>query len=160
MELQPGESLLHFAGKQFLAMFVGYVVLTAVVGLPSLMIRGRLTELLLVLYIVSVVMLFTTPVTVFVLFLPHRIGRFLYARDSERSRFKAVWYSLASLAFPPAMAFGTYWTLTGDLTASLICLSSACVFAPAFPVLLIMMSRKMTEEMRYKEEWASLEIDS
>jgi hypothetical protein len=160
MELQPGESLLHFAGKQFLTMFAGYAVLTAVVGLPLLTIRGRLAELFVTLYIVSIVMIFSAVVTVFVLVLPHRIGRSLYGRDSERSRFKATWYGLASLAFPPAMAFGYYWTLTGDLAASLTSLSFACVFAPAFPVLLIMMSRKMTEEMRYKEEWASLEIDS
>ncbi len=159
-ELQPSESLPHFAAKQLLAMFVGYVVMTVVVGLPSLIVRGRQAELPVVLHIVSVVMLFTTAVTVLALYLPHRIGRLLYGSDSERSLRKAAWYGLTSLAIFPAMAFGTYWALTGDLASSLVHLRLGCLFAPVAPVVLVMISRQMTEEMRYKEEWASLEIDS
>ena len=159
-DLQPGESLLHFAGKQLLVMFVAYVVMTVIVAIPSLIVRGRQAELPVVLHIVSVAMLFTTAVTVLFLFLPHRIGRYLYGSDSERSMRKAAWYGLASLAFLPAMAFGTYWAATGDLAASLAHLRFACLFAPAAPVVLVMIARRMFEEIRYKEEWASLELGS
>jgi hypothetical protein len=159
-ELQPGESLRHFAGRQFPAMFLAYAVLTTIVALPALIIRGRLAELPVVLYIVSVVMLFTAAVQVLIVFFPHRIGRLLYGIESDRSLPKAALYGLASLAVFPAMAFGMYWALTGDLASSLAHLRFACLFAPAAPVLFVMMSQKMSEEMRYKVEWASLEVDS
>jgi ATP-dependent Clp protease ATP-binding subunit ClpC len=160
MDFQPGESLLHLVGKQSLGMLAGYAVLTLLVGLPSLIVRGREAELPVMLRIVSIVTLFSIAATVLFLYLPHRMGRFLYGSGCERSPPKAAWSSVASLAILPALAFGTYWALTGDLASSLAHLRFACLFAPAAPVVLVMMARVAAEETRYKEEWASLKIDS
>jgi len=158
-DLQPGESLLHLAGKYVLTMLAGYAILMPG-GVLSLLIRGRQYEIPVALWSVLVVFVASTLLYVPLLIMPYKIGRVLYGNDAERSWRKAAWYGLASLAFLPAMAFGTYWAGTFDLAASLIHLRFACLFAPAAPVVFFAMARLVFDDMHYKEEWASLEIDS
>ncbi len=158
-DLQPGESLLHLAVKHVLTMLAGYAILMPG-GVLSLVVRGRQYEIPAALWAVLVVFVASTLLYVPLVVMPYKIGRVLYGSDAERSWRKAAWYGLASLAFFPAMAFGTYWPATFDLAASLAQLRFACLFAPAAPVVFFVMARRAFGDMRYKEEWASLEIDS
>jgi ATP-dependent Clp protease ATP-binding subunit ClpC len=159
LDLQPGQSLWHLAGKYVLATLAAFIV---VLPLPvlSMIVRGRQGEIATTIRTLFVFALMFSVLSVPFLVAPYRIGRLLYGADSERSLRRAVWYGLVSLAIFPALAFGTYWALTGDLAASLVHLRFACLFAPAAPVFIFTMARRFVEEIRHKEEWASLEIDS
>ena len=79
-------------------------------------------------------------------------------RSGRRCGKRLVETLLKSLPILPVVAFLTYWALVWDLTPSLVHLRFACYFAPAAPILFVMMARQMTEEKRYREEWAGLEI--
>ena len=93
-------------------------------------------------------------------FVPFDIGRSLYGRQhSKQLHAQGAAFILASLFIFPAVAFFTYWAFTGDLAASLHHLWLGCCFAPVAPVVFAMMSRKLLEERRYEEEWASLPIE-
>lgn len=156
---RPGQSWLHLALKHVLTTFTAYAV--AIAGaLPWMIFRGRHYEIPAALWAVFVVAVVSTLLYVPLALVPYRIGRLLYGNGSERSLRKAASYGLASLAFFPAMAFGAYWGGTFDLPASLAHLRFACLFAPAAPIVLFAMARQAFDDMAYKEEWASLEIDS
>jgi len=157
MQLQPGESLLHLAGKQLLATLALYGVAVAI-ALPVMIARGRPNEVAVMLQAVLVTGVVCSGLWFLVSWVALRMGRALYGDASERSAPTALLCALASLPILPAAAFLSYWVLTGDLTSSLGHLGLACFFAPAAPIVFVMAARRMTEEMRYQEQWARLEI--
>lgn len=154
--LQPGESLLHLAIKQLVAVLLTFGVILPV--LLPLMIAGRLNEVGLMLRVLVVSGLIGYGLGFLASFMPLRMGRALYGAASERSLRVVVLSALLSLLIFPMVAFATYWMLTWDLASSLANLHLAWYSAPAAPIVLLMTARKMTEEMRYQEEWARLEI--
>jgi hypothetical protein len=158
LDLQPGESPLHLALKQILATLVLCAVVL-LVTLPVIVARGRENQVGLTVHVLLAVGVGTIALWLPLNFLPHTLGRALYGSQSERSRWMALFYCLASLPAFPAFAFLTFFTASGDLAASLVHVRFACCFAPAAPVLFALMSKLMVEEERYQEEWASLEIE-
>ncbi len=157
MQLQPGESLWHLAGKQLLAMLMAYGM-AALAVLPVILARGRPYEVGVKLQVVLVTAVVCSGLWFLFSWVPLRIGRALYGDAAERSVSTALLYALASLPILPAAAFLTYWALTWNLSSSLAHLGLACYFAPAAPIVFVMAARQMTEEMRYQEQWAGLEI--
>ena len=95
MGLQPGESLLHLAGKQLLVVLAMYGV-AVLSALPLMIARGRLSEVGVVLRIVLVTSLICTSFTFLFSLIPVRIGRALYGDASERSLPAVAIYALLS----------------------------------------------------------------
>lgn len=156
---EPGESWLHFAGKQFLFFWIPYVLLSPLVALPILL-CGKPAD-----YGVACHALFVTCIATMALMLPiiilsYEMGRSLYGKKPERSLRRAVILGAMCLPSLPLFAFLTYGLLTWDFWASLQHAGFACYFAPLGPAVIVGMSRMQLEERRYEEEWASLEIDS
>jgi hypothetical protein len=157
-ELKPGESLLYLAIRHVLWACAAIAV-TPLVVLPVMWSRGRLDEVGLALHVALVMtIVMWTFGFVFAVF-SERIGRAFYGRESERSMRTTAWYCLASLFVFPTMTLLMYWGLFGDLASSLSGFYSACVVAPAAPVLFLLMARQVADEMRREEEWASLEVE-
>jgi ATP-dependent Clp protease ATP-binding subunit ClpC len=155
---EPGESLLHFAGKYVLfagALFAGTLPLMLLV----LLVRGRLAEIGLAVHVVVVIAIVSTALgSVFALF-ADRMSRALFGKREERSLRKAILYAMASLPVFPATTLLTHLGLFNGLSSSMFYLGLACCFAPAAPVLFLLVARQMADDMQHDEEWACLEID-
>ena len=154
---EPGEPIPYLAGKSFLFMCVMDAAMLLAGVLISLL-RARPSELGMIVHVILVTGVVMAAFSFVFLLLPERIGRALYGEEAERSLSKVVLYCLASLAVFPAMAFVSYLAMSFDLVASLAHLRFACYFAPVAPLVFVMMARQITEEIRYKRQWASLEI--
>ena len=152
----PGEPLLRFAGRTTVFTLVALVVVMLIV-LPAILIRGRQNELVLQGYTLVVIGILTIPFMLAFAVLTDGMYRALYRVG--RSWRLAMAYGLVSLPVFPVMAFLWYWLLTFDLAMSLTHFGFACCFAPLAPVLFAIMARKTAEQMRYYEEWASLELN-
>jgi hypothetical protein len=162
-ELQPSQSAWRVALRYFVATLVLYVggvlmALPALIAMPAMIARGRAYDVGTILWILLVTSLFSMVMGLLLLFLPLGIGRALYGEPSERSLRRATLYCLASLPIFPAMAFLVYWPLTGDLSSSLDHFRLGCYLAPAAPILFLLIARQVTDEVRYQEEWACLDI--
>ncbi|OHB83322.1 MAG: hypothetical protein A2V98_08130 [Planctomycetes bacterium RBG_16_64_12] len=156
--LEPRESLLHLAGKCVFFMF-GALVVTMLLMLPVLWIRGRLHEIGMILHIVLVMGTVMAAFSFVSVLMADRLGRALFGPESERSLRRAVRYSLASLPLFPAMTLLMHWGLLGSFASSFVYLLPACCIAPASPLLFILLAHQGAEEMRHEEEWAELEIE-
>ena len=159
----PHKSVFHLAGKHFLYMGVCYASFILIFLLPVFSAQGRHLEsglaFRLALRMAVVMGGVMATLSFLVAVVPCEIGRSFFGKDSERSTAQGAAFSLASLAVFPAIAFFTYWGLTGHVEESLHHLLLGLCFAPAAPVVFAMMSRKMLEERRYEEEWAGLPIE-
>jgi ATP-dependent Clp protease ATP-binding subunit ClpC len=156
---QSGQPVLHLAATSVLwACLMGVAMLLAGVSISVL--RGRPNDLGMFAHVSVVASVAVATFMFLFLFLSERIGRVLYGHEADRSLSKAVLYCLASLAVLPAFAFLSYLAGSCDFAASLAHLRLACYFAPVTPLILLLMARVMIEEVRYKEHWASLEIES
>jgi hypothetical protein len=155
----PQESASGYAYR-ILSFAVAVCVISIVVFSPVAFFFGREDELRLRLYVVLCMGIFQIPLTSGILMLANGMYRALYGMPSHRSWRMAIVYSLISMAFFPLLAFGNYWSLTGDLATSLVQLRFACYFAPLAPVLFTLMSKQSVKKMRCHEEWASLEIEA
>ncbi len=154
---QSGESVLHLATASVL-----WMCLMAVAGLlaavPVSVLRGKSADFGMLAHVSLVTSVVMAAFTFLFLFLSERIARSLCGEESERSLSKVVLYCLASLTVFPALASVTYLAMSLDLAASLAHLRFACYFAPTTPLIFLLMGRLMIEEIRYKQQWASLEI--
>jgi hypothetical protein len=159
LDPKPGESLWRPAMRLSLFMLAGYAIAMAA-AVPVMIARGRASEVPTALRIVLVVGLVSAALSVAFILLAHGMRRVLYGRESERSLRTAAIYVLAALGFFPSLAFVTYWALTGDLAASLSHLRFACWFAPAAPVVFVLMARQVAIEWNGREEWEELEINA
>ena len=150
---QPGQPVLHLAATSALwACLMAAAMLLAGVSVCAL--RDRPNDIGMFVH-VSLVASATAATFMFLfLFLAERIGRVLYGQGTDRSLSRAALYCLASLAVFPAFAFVSYLAGSGDLAASLAHLRFACCFAPAAPLVFLLMARPLTEEIRYAEQWA------
>jgi len=159
LDYRPGESPWRLAVRLFLSTLCGYAVATAAT-VPIMIARGRASEIPTALRIVLVMALATAALSVAFILLAHALRRVLYGRESDRSLLAAALYLLASLGVFPALAFATYWSLTGDLAASLAHLRFACWFAPVAPVVFVLMARGLAIEWNGREEWEELSLDA
>ena len=160
MDLQPGESMLHLAGKHLLVMFAAYGLATLLL-LSLITSGGRHDHLPMILYVMCL-----SPA------LPRQPSRFCSSfcpiksddrstgPSNERSVPRALVYGAVSLLIFPAFALLTRWALCGNLAPSMIAVPMACCFSPIAPLLVAMTCRTMAQQRRYREEWASLEIEA
>ena len=158
INLQPGESFLHLAGKQ-LMVTLGLCATLFLATVPFMIIRGRQDELRMTLHVLLVVELGAVALSLLLSLLPHTLGRALFGKPSERSLRMTLLYGVASLPVFPAFAFLVNWGASFDISASLVHARFACYFAVAAPFLFAIMSKQMVEDKRYQDEWASLEIE-
>ncbi len=154
---EPGESLLHLAGKHVILAFASFAYMLPLMFLV-IWIRGRLAEIGMILHVVVVMAVMMSAFSFLFILLTDRLERALYGRNSERSLRRAVLYCLVSLAVFPAFTFLAFWGLLGDLDSSFGHLRIALWIAPAAPLLFVVMARQMADE-RQEEEWAKLEIN-
>ncbi len=155
---QSGQPVLHLAAASVLwACLMAVAMLLA--GVSISVSRGRLSDLGMFAHVSVVAGVAVATFMFLFLFLSEGIGRVLFGQEADRSVPKAVFYCLASLAVLPAFAFLSYLAGSFDFAASLAHLRLACYFAPVMPLILLLMARVMIEEVRYKEHWASLEIE-
>jgi hypothetical protein len=154
---QSGDSVLHLATASVL-----WMCLMAAVGLlaavPISVLRGKSSDFGMLVHVILATGVVMAAFMFLFLFLSERVARSLCGGEAERSLSKVVLYCLASLAVLPAWAFVTYLAMSFDLAASLTHLRFACYFAPTAPLIFLLMGRLMIEEIRYKQQWASLEI--
>jgi hypothetical protein len=150
MNYQPGESILHFIAKTALIYAIGIAFLLLVFGIPALLVRGRLHEIGILLYVVCFSYVLITACLLFFYILMHHPAQSLYMKGI---------YCLVSLLFLPGFIFLCFWVFTGDLAASLSQFYHACYFAPAGPIVLFTVTRAVADELRYKKQWANLKID-
>jgi hypothetical protein len=157
VRLQPGESLLRFAGKDVLMTSVVYSTTVLVMLLSELAI-GRPPQFGMDLHSALVMAAVPAVFSFALVLLGGRISRALHGSDSQRSLRTAILYCLASLALFPTIGFLTFWGLGGlPLAHSQLLLT--CYMAPAAPALLVLIARVMADEVRPEEEWARLEIE-
>ena len=108
LEYRPGESLLHLSGKHFLFTFAAFAMLL-LLTLPAMWIRGRASEVGLMLHIMLVLAFVSTIFSFLCTVLGDRITRARYGIGSERSlrvmsttrsvsRIRSGWYSSATEA--------------------------------------------------------------
>jgi ATP-dependent Clp protease ATP-binding subunit ClpC len=154
--LQPGESLVHLAGKQLVVILVAVGVMM-LWTLPWMIARGRPNEIGVTLRALLVSGLFGYSFGFLFSVMPLRIGRALHGRKPERSLAAAGFYFLLSLTVVPLTGILCDWLL-GRLTSGPTELFLACCVAPAAPTAFLVTARKKTEEMLYQEEWARLDI--
>jgi hypothetical protein len=155
---EPGESPWHLAGKYL----VMTLVMCAVMVLPAaitLWRRGRSWEIEMALQVVFGLGLNAGTLGFAAAYLPIRIGRALYGDDRERSPWAVAKYGLASAVAFVISFFLFFLALPGDFNVVSRHFALLCCFAPAVPVLFCAMARKMADENRHEEEWASLDID-
>ena len=157
LRLEPGETLLHFAGKCALLTFLSHAMVILIL-LPLLCVAGRASEIGMLLRIVLVVGITSAAFSFVFTVLADRMARAMYGRDSERSLRKAGLYSLASLAALPVLTFLIYWSLPLDGSTRFFYLQLSCLLAPAVPVLFLLLGRQQAEQFRYEDEWGSLDI--
>ena len=153
----PGESWLSVTGKITILTLATFAAVAPIV-LPAMFLGGRQRECVAALYVFLVIGALSIPFTLAFVLLTDGMYRALYRKPSDRSWRLATIYGLASLFIFPVFAFVWYWSLTGDLAMSCTRLLMAWCFAPLAPVLFAVMARQTAEQMRYYEEWASLEI--
>jgi ATP-dependent Clp protease ATP-binding subunit ClpC len=156
-DFRAGEPVLHLAGKSILLMCMMDAAMLLAGVLISLL-GARPNELPMFLHVTLVTGVVMAAFMFVFLLSPERIGRALYGEKSEQSLRKVMLYCLASLPVLPVFAFVTYLAMTFDLAPSLAHFRFACCFAPATPLIFFLMARPMSEEIRYKQQWASLEI--
>jgi hypothetical protein len=154
---EPGESLLHFAGKCVILGLLNYP-LTLLLVLPFLLIRrniefATLAHVLFVCTMVSAVLAFVLGAG------GMQMARAVYGGGTRRHWGAIIAYSLASLTFFPLITLLIYGGLLIDLSTSLFYLRVSCCLAPLAPVLLLGMAHCVAEEVRHEEEWGSLQID-
>jgi len=154
---QPGDSVLRLAAVSLLSMVLMIAGLLLAAMLVSLL-RARHDDFGMLVHVSLATGVVMAAFSFVFLFLSERTARALCGEDAERSLSKVVLYCLASLVVFPALAFVTYLVLSFDLAASVAHFCLACYFAPAMPLLFLLMARPMIEEIRYKRQWASLEI--
>jgi hypothetical protein len=157
LRLEPGESLLHFAGKNLLVTFVSYLLVIPPF-LPRLAVAWRVSEISTLVRILLVVGIASAAASFGSLVLVDRLARTVYGKGSERSLRKAGLYSLASLAVLPVLTFLIYWSLPLDASIRFSYLQLSCLLAPAVPVMFLLLGRQQAEQFRYEDEWASLDI--
>jgi len=155
---KPHESLLHFAGRITMLGFM-FSAPPLLILLPILHICGRQNELPIGVRTLLSIGILNIPLTLGFILLTDGMYRALYREPSRRSWRQAAVYGLLSLTFFPAIAFLWCWSLTGNLAMSCAQLRLACCFAPLAPVLFALMARQAAEQLRYHEEWASLEVE-
>lgn len=155
--LEPGESLLHFAGKNLLVTFVGYLLVIPPV-LARLAIAWRVSEVSTLVQILVVIGIASAAASFGFAVLVDRLARTVYGKSSERSLRKAGLYCLASLATLPLLTFFIYWSLPLDGPIRFFYLQLSCLLAPAVPVLFLLLGRQQAEESRHEDEWANLDI--
>jgi ATP-dependent Clp protease ATP-binding subunit ClpC len=151
----PQESASGYAYR-ILSFAVAVCVISIVAASAIAFFFGREGELQLRLHVVLCMSVLQIPLTAGILMLANGMYRALYGMPSHRSWRMAVVYGLISMVFFPLLAFGWYWSLTGDLATSLVQLRFACYFAPLAPVLFALMSKQSVKKMRCHEEWTSL----
>lgn len=158
MQYQPGESLLHFAGKHLLFTFAACCIVLPIVLLIWTT-KPRQDELQLLVCVMATALAWGVgPVMAIELF-GVRLRRVWSEGEAKQPLRLAALYAAASLPILPVGAFVTYWALSGDLASSLLHLRFACGLAPVAAALLLILGRKRAEEMRYEDEWASLEVE-
>ncbi|MGD0382189.1 MAG: hypothetical protein ABSA77_01625 [Thermoguttaceae bacterium] len=89
-----------------------------------------------------------------------RLYKTFFAERSGRFGARAAIDILISLCAFPLLAFTNFIVLTGDLTASMAQTRFACIFAPAAPVIFLLLARQHALEIRAQEKWSNLEIDA
>ena len=159
LNLRPGESVCRSAIRGAVTMLLGYVVMIVCLPLIHLAVRGNLAELRLAAGLVLASGI-AMSVLIFVLaLLIHGMRLALFRGTAERSWSLAAICGVASAFLFPVFGFVLYWTLTGDVSSSCAHLRSLSFTGLLFPVLLVTIARQFAAELRYQEEWASLEID-
>jgi ATP-dependent Clp protease ATP-binding subunit ClpC len=154
---EPGESLLHFAGKQVLWTFLGYAA-SILILLPRILVTWRVSEIGTLVRILVVMEIASAAISFGSLVLVDRMARTVYGKGSERSLRKAGLYGLASLAALPMLTFFIYWSLPIDGSTRLFYLQLSCLLAPAVPVLFLLLCPPQAQHFRYEDEWAGLDI--
>jgi len=154
VEIRAGESVLHYALRITLCMFAAQMVV-----LPLVLFTARGGEAWLAVRLVMVMLTASAAFGFVFLVLAYQIARALHGRSSERSWAMAIIYAVGSLAVLPCLAFLAYWAAGGDFQGALSHFRYALYFAPAMPIVLVLMSRQMADELHDAEEWASLEIE-
>jgi len=155
LERDSNKSLLRMAAIHF-GLAIAFLLVTFLLfGLPVAFFRGRLHEIGAILRVVGVMSITMGSITFAVCFGADRMGRAVAAKKWRQ----AFWFVGLATLFLPFWSFATYWALTSDLAASLDHLKFACLFAPFVPVGLILVSRQLADEVRHREEWASLDLD-
>jgi ATP-dependent Clp protease ATP-binding subunit ClpC len=156
---QPGEILLRRTGRIVLSFALGYAFMLLIIGMPSLLIRGRLHEIGILLHVVFYTYAATMILCAAVFILLESMAQTFFLEESKHSLLKKMFYIFLSLLFFPAFGFLIYWMLTGDVSSSLVRMRVGCYLAPTAPLLFILMARQVSDEIRYKRQWSSLKID-
>ena len=154
---QPWEPVRRLAVMSVLCMGLTTAAMLAA-GVIICVLRGRTSELGMISHVSLVMGVVITGFMFGFIFLSERMGQAVFGAETDRSVWKAVLYGLASLAVFPVQTFVAHWASSFDLAASLAHLRLACYFAPATPLIFLLMGRQMMKEIRQHQEWASLEI--
>ena len=158
-EFRPDNSLLSRAIWFVLAYFVGCVAVMALIGLPLMASRGRLSEFTFGSYILFVMFVFMTGLWLLFVLFSDRMYRALYDRRSERSLPRARLYGLLSVPVFPIFILAFYWVLTGDVALGYARVCLVCLSGLLTPALLVVAARQLAHEMQLDQEWTDLKIE-
>jgi len=156
--LRPGESPMRFVRKCVLFSFVAYPAVL-LMALPLWLIRGRAGEFGLLLRIFGVLCVISFGMSLAMEFLTVGMRQALRPAECGGSRKRLGLYSLLTVLFFPALAFVFYWGITGDLAGSLAHMRFTWLFAPAAPLLFILLARHTSPDQRSEDQWAELRIE-
>jgi hypothetical protein len=155
---RPGEAILHRA----LRVASGIFIATAVALSPCVpLILWRRSDAwetlptwLTLIPIIAVIIAFLALVFTF---LEDGMRRAMYEPARRRTGLAFV-IGVMSYVVVPASAFVLYFTLSQNLAASAFEAAHVAVLALMAPPILYVASGKIHEEVRYQDEWASLEL--
>ena len=156
---KPGESILHFIGKQMLfsSLWIVMLGLAAVVRLVRRPL-GRSAEVLLSVSIVGVAAVVMLVFAIVFMVSIAEFGRALHGTALQRSRLKAsVWGAVAFFTFP-AITLALWWGILGEFHPPLVVIVISGCAAPLTLAAYCGMARNVAEFSQYEEAWAGVEI--
>jgi hypothetical protein len=153
-----GESPAQMAARVFSFMLLGYAALL-IVMLPVLLLDGRQYLLIPILRIAVVTSIVAAVLCCLLMTIPVRLGRILYGGHCQRPLISSLPCIALSFAVLPVLAFIADWGATADLTAGVDHLLFSCLISPAAPAIFLLIAKPLFEEIRYRQEWHSLDID-
>lgn len=157
LRVEPGESTLHFFGKQLIVSVLFYGLMLLLL-LPVLWIREPKMVVPSIFLIALIATLAQACFSAPFILLADRMGRALHGSPSERSLRRAVRTAVASLGILPLLTLIINVIAATDTAFLLFHLKLACYFAPLIPMLIVLLSRQAAEDAHREEEWARLEI--
>ncbi len=155
---QSGESMLQHAARVASLQFISMGLMMMLV-LLVLLLRGRLYELRFVEFALLVAAVILCGGTFAIILLAQGMQKSLFHGSSTRSLPLAVVYGIFSVFVAPIGGLLLSWAATGDIAMGYAHFRFLCWFGILVPFLLIAGIRQMTNEARYKDEWANLKLE-